>query len=113
MTISLNQIAHARSGDKGSSSNAGLMFCSDEVYAWAKTYITEKRVKKHFSNIVKGDVKRYEMDNLQSLNFILGDSLGGGGSESLLNDAQGKTHGQALLLMEVELPDHLSSFIRG
>ena len=47
-----------------------------------------------------------------AFNFILGDSLGGGGSESLLNDAQGKTHGQALLIMEVDLPEHLSSFIR-
>jgi hypothetical protein len=52
------------------------------------------------------------MDNLQAFNFILGDSLGGGGSESLLNDAQGKTHGQALLLMEVELPDSLSDKVR-
>ena len=60
----------------------------------------------------KGEVKRYEMDNLYALNFILGDSLGGGGSESLLNDAQGKTHGQALLLMEVELPDTLSDKVR-
>ena len=89
-----------------------IHFYSDEVYNWAKTYITEKRVKDHFKNIVKGDVKRYEMDNLQALNFILDDSLGGGGSESLLNDAQGKTHGQALLLLEVELPDDLSNKIR-
>ena len=108
MKILLSQIAHARSGDKGSSSNVGLIFYSHKVYDWAKTYITEKRVKEHFNSIVKGDVKRYEMDNLQAFNFILSDSLGGGGSESLLNDAQGKTHGQALLLMEVELPDTLS-----
>ena len=112
MKILLGQIAHARSGDKGSSSNVGLMFYSNEVYKWAKTYVTEKRVKEHFKSIVKGDVKRYEMDNLEALNFILGDSLGGGGSESLLNDAQGKTHGQALLLMEVELPDTLSGHVR-
>jgi hypothetical protein len=51
------------------------------------------------------------MDNLLALNFILGDSLGGGGSESLINDAQGKTHGQALLLMEVDLPDNLVQFV--
>jgi len=108
MKILLGQIAHARSGDKGSSSNVGLIFYSEDVYDWAKAYITEKRVKEHFNSIVKGDVKRYEMDNLQAFNFILSDSLGGGGSESLLNDAQGKTHGQALLLMEVELPDTLS-----
>ena len=112
MKILLGQIAHARSGDKGSSSNVGLMFYSYEVYGWAKTYITEKRVKEHFNNIVKGNVKRYEMDNLHALNFILSDSLGGGGSESLLNDSQGKTHGQALLIMEVDLPDYLASFIR-
>jgi hypothetical protein len=112
MKILLGQIAHARSGDKGSSSNVGLIFYSADVYTWAKTYITEKRIKEHFGSIVKGDVKRYEMDNLLALNFILGDSLGGGGSESLLNDAQGKTHGQTLLIMEVELPGHLSSFIR-
>lgn len=112
MKILLGQIAHARSGDKGSNSNVGLMFNSDEVYDWAKMYITEKLVKEHFNSIVKGEVKRYEMDNIQALNFILGNSLGGGGSESLLNDAQGKTHGQALLIMEVDLPDHLASFIR-
>ena len=112
MKILLDQIAHARSGDKGASSNVGLIFYSDDVYKWAKMYITEKRVKKHFNSIVKGDVKRYEMDNLYALNFILGDSLGGGGSESLLNDAQGKTHGQALLLMEVELPDSLSDKVK-
>ena len=108
MKINLGQIAHARSGDKGSSSNVGLMFCSQEVYDWAKSNITEDRVKEHFIGIVKGDVKRYEMDNLLALNFILGNSLGGGGSESLLNDAQGKTHGQALLLMEIDIPDELS-----
>ena len=112
MKILLGQIAHSRSGDKGSSSNVGLIFYSDDVYEWAKTYITEKRVKEHFNSIIKGDVKRYEMDNLQALNFILGDSLGGGGSESLLNDAQGKTHGLALLMMEVELPDSLSNKVR-
>ena len=60
-----------------------------------------------FQSIVKGKVIRYEMDNLLALNFILEDSLGGGGSESLLNDSQGKTHGQALLLMEVDIPDKL------
>ena len=112
MKILLGQIAHARSGDKGSSSNVGLMFYSDEVYDWAKTYITEQRVKEHFNTIAKGDVKRYEMDNLKALNFILSDSLGGGGSESLLNDSQGKTHGQALLIMEVELPDRLATYIK-
>ena len=112
MKVQLGQIAHARSGDKGLNSNVGLIFHSEEVYKWATKHITEELVKEHFQSIVKGNVKRYKMDNLLALNFILGDSLGGGGSESLLNDAQGKTHGQALLIMEVELPDYLAVFIR-
>ena len=112
MDINIAQIAHTRSGDKGPNSNVGLIFYSEKVYEWAKIYITSELVKKHFHNIVKGNVERYEMDNLLALNFILKDSLGGGGSESLLNDAQGKTHGQAFLTMKVELPDHLISFIR-
>ena len=80
-------------------------------YEWAKENLTPKLIKEHFQSIAKGEIIRYEMDNLLALNFILGDSLGGGGSESLLNDAQGKTHGQALLLMEVDLPDNLVQFV--
>ena len=111
MKITLHQIAYARSGDKGSHSNVGLMFTSKELYEWAKNNISTSVVKQHFKSIAKGEILRYEMDNLLALNFILGDSLGGGGSESLINDAQGKTHGQALLLMEVELPESLLHFI--
>ena len=111
MIISLNKIAHARSGDKGSGSNVGLIFYSEEIYKWAKINITADLVKNHFRSIVKGNVIRYEMDNLFALNFILEDSLGGGGSESLLNDAQGKTHGQALLKLQVKLPESLTKYI--
>ncbi|MDB3868617.1 hypothetical protein N9263_00985 [Candidatus Marinimicrobia bacterium] len=111
MKIKLQKIAHARSGDKGQNSNVGLLFRSSEIYNWAKENITNTSVKFHFGSVVKGDVKRYEMDNLWALNFILGNSLGGGGSESLLNDAQGKTHGQALLLMEIDLPENLRAYI--
>ena len=112
MKIRLQEIAYARSGDKGASSNVGLMFSSNELYEWAKINITADMIKEHFRGIVKGGVIRYEMDNMLALNFILEDSLGGGGSESLLNDAQGKTHGQTLLIMQIDLPDHLSKYIR-
>ena len=76
-----------------------------------KKYLSSKCIKLYFGNLVKGTVKRYELDNLLAFNFIQGDSLGGGGSESLLNDAQGKTHGQALLLMEIDLPDQFGKDI--
>ena len=105
--IQLRQIAHARSGDKGDSSNVGILAHSRGAYEVIEEQLTPERVKAHFGNLVKGKVERFELPNLLGLNFILHDSLGGGGSESLKNDAQGKTHGQALLLMEVEVSDDL------
>lgn len=108
MKITLAQIAHARSGDKGPHSNVGILFRHHEAYEWAVSTLTVERVKAHFSRIALGDITRYELPNLMALNFILGESLGGGGSMSLKNDAQGKTHGQALLRMEVDFPDALA-----
>ncbi len=112
MKVTLQKLAHSRSGDKGAHSNAGLLFTSSEIYNWAKKQLTPEVIKNHFKSIAKGEIIRYEMDNLLALNFILGDSLGGGGSESLINDAQGKTHGQALLLLEVDLPEELLQFVK-
>ena len=107
MIIALDKIAFTRSGDKGAHSNVGVIFKSVEIYEWAKSNITSDIVKEHFKEIVKGDVIRYELPNLNAFNFILHDSLGGGGSGSLLNDAQGKTHGQAMLLMKVNIPNDM------
>ena len=107
MIIALDKIAFTRSGDKGAHSNVGVIFKSAEIYEWAKSNITSDIVKEHFKEIVKGDVIRYELPNLNAFNFILHDSLGGGGSGSLLNDAQGKTHGQAMLLMKINIPNDM------
>src|SRR5712691_3505273 len=105
--IRLHEIAYARSGDKGESSNVGLFVLTDEAFDLIRREVTAERVKRHFGAIVRGKVERFELPNLRALNFILRDSLGGGGSESLKNDAQGKTHGQALLRMEIDVPDDL------
>lgn len=112
MRIKLINIAGARSGDKGKHSNVGVYFYNKDIYLWAKQNITERMVKNHFSDIVKGKVKRYELDNIHALNFILEDSLGGGGSETLINDAQGKTHGQAMLLLELDLPKEFEKYVQ-
>ena len=101
-TIKLAEIAHARSGDKGDGSNVGIFAHTREDYELLREVLTTERVKQHFAKICLGDVVRYEMPNLLALNFILGDSLGGGGSESLKTDAQGKVHGLGILEMEVE-----------
>jgi hypothetical protein len=98
-------MAHARSGDKGDGSNVGVLAYDDRGYEILKSWLTPDRVKAHFGEIVKGRVDRYDLPNLRGLNFILHDSLGGGGSASLKTDAQGKTHGMALLRMTVEVPD--------
>ena len=111
MIVKLGAIASSRSGDKGNNSNIGIIFNNIEIYNWAKKNITAIILKDFFIDIVKGNVIRYELDNLLSLNFILEDSLGGGGSDSLLNDAQGKTYGQAILLMEIKLPLELRKYI--
>jgi hypothetical protein len=102
-------MAHARSGDKGDASNVGVMAYDDRAFAILKERLTTKAVKEHFGDLVAGDVERYEMPNLRALNFILHDSLGGGGSASLKTDAQGKTHGMAMLRMMVEVPDDYAS----
>lgn len=103
--IQLRQIAHARSGDKGDNTNVGLIANDAAAFEIIKEQVTPQKVKEHFKSLVKGKVERFELPNLLCLNFILHDSLGGGGSETLKNDAQGKTHGQAMLLMEIEAPD--------
>ena len=111
MKIKLSSIAYARSGDKGAHSNVGVIFTNKHLYKWAVKSLTENIVLEHFKSNVKGKVVRYCLNNLNALNFVLYDSLGGGGSESLLNDAQGKTYGQHLLNLTVNLPTKLEKYI--
>ena len=106
--IRLADIAHARSGDKGDGSNVGIIAYTEAGFRMLQQELTAERVKTHFSAICKGRVDRFEVPNLKAINFILHDSLGGGGSESVKTDAQGKTHGQALLRMELDLPGDMS-----
>ena len=74
--------------------------------------MTAARVKQHFGSICRGEVERFEVPNLLALNFLLHDALGGGGTASLLTDAQGKVHGQGLLELEIEVPEALAAELR-
>ena len=105
--VKLMDIAIARSGDKGDGSNVGVMAKTPALYEFLEKKLTVEVVKDFFKEICKGKVVRYEIPNLQSLNFILNNSLGGGGTETLITDAQGKVHGLAMLHMELEVPDNL------
>jgi hypothetical protein len=102
--VPLMAIAHARSGDKGDTSNIGLIGRSGECYAWLRDNVDAARVKVWFGHVCLGKVTRHAVPNLWSLNFLLEESLGGGGTMSLFIDAQGKTYSQALLRCEVEIP---------
>jgi hypothetical protein len=104
-TVRLDEIAYARSGDKGDDANVGIWAKSDAAYTVMRGVLTTERVKEHFAAVCEGTVTRYELPNLRALNFILGNSLAGGGSGSMRTDAQGKTFGRGLLYMEIEVPD--------
>jgi hypothetical protein len=103
--VQLVRLAHARSGDKGDTANVGLIALQNEFYPVLVRELTAERVKDHFRGICHGDVERFELPNLGALNFLLHHSLGGGGTLSLMTDAQGKTFSTALLRMYIEVGD--------
>jgi hypothetical protein len=106
MKIPLSKIAHGRSGDKGDTANIGIIAYAPSHYPILLREVTAEKVKAHFGAFVQGDVIRYELPNLGALNFLLHESLGGGGTLSLRIDAQGKTLSAALLRMEIEVDEH-------
>src|SRR5216117_3805065 len=112
MKISLFDLAHARSGDKGDTANVGVIALKDEYYPLLVREVTADRVKEHFGEMVKGRVERFELPNLKALNFLLHESLGGGGTLSLMTDAQGKTFSTALLRMEIEVDEEEAKRLR-
>jgi len=102
MKIRLKEIAHGLSGDKGNAANVGIIAFDDKGYELIRIHLTAEKVKKHFEGICFGKVERFELPNIRALNFLLHDTLGGGGTVSLKHDAQGKTLAAALLRMEIE-----------
>jgi hypothetical protein len=103
MKALLGSIAHTRSGDKGDTSNIGVIALKPEHYPVILREVTPERVKAYFGELVKGKVERFELPNLGAVNLLLHEALGGGGTVSLRVDAQGKTYGAALLRMEIEV----------
>jgi len=108
MKIRLIDIAHARSGDKGDTGNVGVIARRKEYYPLLVKYLTPERVKEHFAGIAQGNVERFELPNLWALNFLLHQALGGGGTKSLKNDAQGKTLSSVMLRMEINVVEAVS-----
>lgn len=104
-SLTVADIALARSGDKGADANVGVWTRSAEAYALLRERLTTEVVKAHFAAVCHGGVTRYELPNLRALNFLLHDALGGGGSATLRTDAQGKVYSLAMGLIPLDVPD--------
>jgi hypothetical protein len=98
----LYELAYGRSGDKGNIANVSVIARSSETYAEIKEKITSERVKKHLGSLVQGRVERYDLDNIEALNFVLHDALDGGATRSLRLDGLGKSLAGAVLYMPVD-----------
>lgn len=105
MKVRLVDIAHARSGDKGDTANVGVIALRPEWYPVLVRELTVERVTSHFRGMITGPVVRYDLPNLNALNFLLHGALDGGGTLSLKTDAQGKVYSTALLRMVLDLGD--------
>jgi len=111
--VQLVHLAHARSGDKGNRANVGVIAYDPAHYTLLTEALTAERVKEHFGEMVKGKVERFELPNLHALNFLLHDALEGGGTVSLMTDAQAKVTATAILRMEVDVPQEVAEEVRG
>jgi hypothetical protein len=109
--VRLLELAHARSGDKGDTANVGVIALRPEFYPVLVEQLTPERVREHFTGICQGEVERFELPNLEALNFLLHNALGGGGTVSLKTDAQGKVLSTAMLRMEIEVPDEIAALV--
>ena len=105
MKVRLVDIAHARSGDKGDTANVGVIAYRPEWYGLIRDTLTKQRVADHFRGMIDSGVERFELPNLNALNFLLHGALDGGGTLSLKTDAQGKVYSTALLRMVIDVPD--------
>lgn len=104
VTVPLRRLAHARSGDKGDSSNIAILCRQPQYYAWLCHHLTPERMAAWFADGVHGAVRRFEAPGIQGLNFVMDQALGGGGMASARIDAQGKAYGQRALEMPIAVP---------
>ncbi|MFP6580996.1 MAG: acyclic terpene utilization AtuA family protein [Candidatus Hydrogenedentota bacterium] len=106
--IPLIKIAHGRSGDKGNDSNIGILAREPEYYSIIRRELTAERVQEYFDYLMDGDVTRYDLPGIYGVNFLMRESLGGGGIASLRNDPQAKAYAQILLDIPIMVPKSLA-----
>jgi hypothetical protein len=113
MRVLLQHLAHTRSGDKGNTSNISVFAYEPEFYDLLKTQLTANRFKDFYRGVIKGDVVRYEVENIHAMNFVAHGALGGGVSRSLCLDNYGKALSAAILGFEIDVPESLRNKLHG
>jgi hypothetical protein len=113
MRMTLQHVAHVRSGDKGDTSNISVIAFSEDLYPLLKEQLTAERFRAFYAGVVHGRVERYFIDGLWALNFVAREALGGGVSRSLRLDTYGKALSAAILAFELEIPERLANQLRG
>jgi hypothetical protein len=113
MKVALQHVAHARSGDKGDTSNIAVFAYEPELYPVLVEQLTAERFKRHYGDAIRGEVLRYPVDGLHAINFVCHGALGGGVSRSLCLDNYGKALSAAILGFELDVPDGLREKLRG
>lgn len=103
--MKLRELAHSRTGDKGNTSNISVIAYDPANYPLLEKYVTAERVKKHFAEIVQGEVVRYELPNIGALNFVMYKALGGGVTRTLALDIHGKSLSSAMMNLEIPESD--------
>lgn len=112
MKVKLQHVAHTRSGDKGNTSNIAVFAYAPELYPLLKEQLTEEKFKHFYGDAITGMITRYDVDNIHAMNFVCQGALGGGVSRSLCLDNYGKALSAAILGFELEVPEHLKTFLQ-
>ena len=102
MSTKVYELAHARAGDKGNTSNVSVVAYSDRAWEILRDRLTVERVMEAYSHVAKGPITRYELPKLKAFNFVIENALGGGVTISLALDAHGKS--LSYLMLDIDLP---------
>lgn len=108
----LREIAHARCGDKGDTANIGVIAYRPDFYPIILEQVTVERVRRHFGDLLKGPVTRYELPHVEAINLVLERSLGGGVTCSLSLDPHGKSYSALILTMEIDVDENIAAALR-
>lgn len=103
--VTLREVAHARSGDKGDMVNVAVIAYREGDYPILRDQVTVDAARRLYGRICAGAIERYEVPMIGALNFTLGKVLTGGRSRTIAFEESGKALSSVILKLEVEVPD--------